>query len=94
MIKSIKHIGLRTFWESGAKNTKGIDSNHKSKLSDQLASLDSATVAEDMNLPGWRFHQLTGKDKGRYSVKVNGNWRLTFEFENGDAYVVNYEDYH
>ena len=54
----------------------------------------AASVAEDMNFPGSKFHQLIGNRKGEYSVTVSGNWRLTFVFEDGDAYDVNYEDYH
>ncbi|GEM_PF-5774409 len=47
-----------------------------------------------MDLPGWRLHRLKGKDKGGHAIWVSGNWRMTFEFENGNAYVVDYEDYH
>jgi proteic killer suppression protein len=47
-----------------------------------------------MNLPGWRLHPLKGDYKGHYSVTVNGNWRLTFTFENTDAVLVDYQDYH
>ena len=82
------------FWESGARNIRSINADHKVKLGDQLAALDSAVRVSDMDLPGWRLHPLKGRDKGRYSVEVNGNWRLTFEFENGDARAVDYEDYH
>ncbi len=49
---------------------------------------------EDMNLPGYRLHQLKGQKKDIWSITVNGNWRITFEFIHGDAYIVNYEDYH
>jgi len=59
-----------------------------------LAALDTAQSIEDMNIPGFRFHRLKGQDRGRFSVWVNGNWRVTFEFENRDAYVLDYEDYH
>ena len=94
MIKSFNHKGLRLFWESGAGNIKGINADHKAKLGDQLAALDSAVRVSDMDLPGWRLHPLKGQGKGRYSVEVSGNWRLTFKFENGDARAVDYEDYH
>jgi len=56
--------------------------------------LDTATVIEDMNVPGFGLHQLKGKRKGVWSIKVSGNWRLTFMFEDGNVYIVNYEDYH
>lgn len=47
-----------------------------------------------MDLPGWRLYPLKGKSKGRHAIRVSGNWRMTFEFENGDAYVVYCENYH
>lgn len=59
-----------------------------------LAALESSHEIDDMNIPGFRLHPLKGKLKGVWSVSVSGNWRITFEFENGNAYVVNYEDYH
>jgi len=60
----------------------------------QLAALDSAQIIEDMDIPGFRLHSLKGADRGRWSIWVNGNWRLTFEFRDGQAYVLDYEDYH
>ena len=59
-----------------------------------LAALDTAQSIGDMNVPGFRLHRLKGAERGRWSVWVNGNWRLTFEFEDGQAYVLDYEDYH
>jgi proteic killer suppression protein len=59
-----------------------------------LAALDTAQFIEDMNVPGFRLHSLKGTNRSRWSVWVNGNWRLTFEFEDGHAYLLNYEDYH
>ena len=92
MIKSFKHKGLRLFFETGSK--QGIQDYHASKLRMQLAALDTAQVIEDMDIPGYRLHQLKGNRKETWSITVNGNWRITFEFENGNAYIVNYEDYH
>ena len=59
----------------------------------RLDTLNAAVAPEDMNLPGFNYHQLEGKPE-RYSVSVNGPWRITFEFEDGDAIVVDYEQYH
>jgi proteic killer suppression protein len=59
-----------------------------------LAALDTAQSIEDVNVPGFRLHPLKGTDRGRLSVWVNGNWRLTFEFANGQAHLLDYEDYH
>jgi len=58
-----------------------------------LDVLDAAATPEDMNLPGFHFHKLHAKPV-RYSVRVTGNWRLTFGWNDGDAIDVNLEDYH
>ncbi|MBD2859562.1 type II toxin-antitoxin system RelE/ParE family toxin [Spongiibacter sp. KMU-158] len=92
MIKSFKHKGLQIFFETGSQ--KGIQSKHSNKLRMQLTTLDTAHVIEDIDIPGYRLHQLKGQRKAIWSITVNGNWRITFEFENGNAYIVNYEDYH
>lgn len=92
MIKSIKHKGLKDFFESGSK--AGIRPDHASKLSRQLLRLDIAKSPADMNLPGWKLHPLMGEFAGHYSITVNGNWRLTFAFEGEDAILVDYQDYH
>ena len=92
MIKSFKHKGLEKFYEKGS--TKGIQSNHARKLRMQLAALDTAQSIEDMDIPGYRLHQLKGERKGYWSITVNANWRLTFEFVDGNVHILNYEDYH
>lgn len=92
MIKSFKHKGLQQFFESGTK--KGIQVKHENKLRMQLAALNTAQTIEDMDIPGYRLHSLKGSRKGLWSITVNGNWRITFEFEAGNVYIVNYEDYH
>ena len=92
MIKSFKHKGLEKFYKSGS--TKGIQANHAKKLRMQLAALDTAQTIEDMDVPGYRLHPLTGSWKGIWSITVNANWRLTFEFTEGNVYILNYEDYH
>lgn len=60
----------------------------------QLTALDTAKVLDDMDIPGFRLHPLKGGERGRWSIWVNGNWRLTFEFIDGDVHIVDYEDYH
>ncbi len=92
MIKSFKHKGLEKFYDSGS--TKGIQAIHAKKLRMQLAALDTALTIADLDIPGYRLHQLKGRAKNRWSIWVSGNWRLTFEFINGDVHVLNYEDYH
>jgi len=59
-----------------------------------LAALESSQTIDDMDIPGYRLHPLKGKMKNRWSVSVSGNWRLTFEFRDGNAYLLDYEDYH
>ncbi len=60
----------------------------------QLSALDTAQSIEDMDIPGYRLHLLKGSRKGFWSITVNGNWRLTFEFLDGNVHILNYEDYH
>ena len=92
MIKSFKHKGLRKFYETG--DAKGIQPDHKQKIRIRLTALDTATCIEDMNTPGWRLHILKGDRQGLWAIDVNRNWRIVFEFKDGNAYVVDYEDYH
>ena len=92
MIKTFSHKGLEAFFTTGSK--AGIQPAHAAKLRRQLAQLNQAVAAQDMNLPGWGLHPLKGDQAGFWSVWVNGNWRLTFRFEDGDAILVDYRDYH
>ena len=92
MIKSFRHKGLRRFFETG--NASGIQAGHARRLRMQLAALDTAQTVKDMDIPGSRLHPLKGQLQGRWSVTVNGTWRLTFEFLDGNAHVLDYEDYH
>ena len=92
MIKSFKHKGLENFFFTGTK--KGIKPEHAGKLERILDRLNAANDLKDMNYPGSNLHPLSGDRKDQYSVRVSGNWRVIFEFENGDAYIVDYDDYH
>ena len=92
MIKSFAHKGLRAFFEDGLK--KGVQTKHAGKLSDILDHLDAANEIKDMGYPGSGLHPLQPKSESRWAVSISGNWRITFKFRNGDAYEVNYEDYH
>jgi proteic killer suppression protein len=92
MIKDFKHKGLEKFFATSS--TQGIQSKHSGKLRMQLAMLNAATEVDDMNKPGWNLHQMKGQKTGIWSIKVSGNWRVTFSLKGGDAYIVNYEDYH
>lgn len=92
MIRSFAHKGLKDFFETGSK--KGIQSDHASKLARILDRLDASTSPRDMDLPGYRLHELKGDKQECWSVTVNGNWRVTFFFVDNDAYLVDYKDYH
>ena len=92
MIKSFRHKGLRKLFETG--NTTGVQASHAKRLRMQLAALETAQTVDDMDLPGFALHPLKGEMRGRWAISVNGNWRLTFEFQDGNAHVLDYEDYH
>jgi proteic killer suppression protein len=92
MIKTFSHKDLEDFFFDGTN--KRIQAKHANKISDILDRLDAATVIPDMNFPGSGLHLLEPKKRGIWSVKVSGNWRITFKFEGGDAYEVDYKDYH
>ncbi|MEA1900964.1 MAG: type II toxin-antitoxin system RelE/ParE family toxin [Thermodesulfobacteriota bacterium] len=92
MIKSFRHKGLETYFYTGSK--KGIRPEHADRLERILDRLNAAGNIKDMNYPGSYLHQLSGDKKGQYAVKVSDNWRVFFEFIEGEAYVVDYDDYH
>jgi proteic killer suppression protein len=91
-IKSFGHKGLKEFFASGSK--RGIQPSHARKLEDILDRLDSAAIIDDMAYSGSFLHPLKGELEGRWSVRVSGNWRVTFLFKEGDVYEVSYIDYH
>ena len=92
MIVSFRHKGLKRFYDTGS--TVGIQTAHAKRLRFQLAALDTAVSIQDMDIPGFHLHPLKGQRKGTWSISVSGNWRMTFRFEDGNAHIVNYEDYH
>jgi len=92
VIRTFKHKGLARFFETGSKS--GIQSQHAERLRLILGRLNAAVKPEDMGLPGLKLHPLKGSRKGTWAVSVSGNWRITFKFSDGDAEVVDYEDYH
>ncbi len=92
MIKSFRHKGLQLFFETGSR--AGIQDKHAPRLSRQLSRLNEARNWEDVNIPGWKLHPLSGKLVGHYSICVSGNWGVTFRFEGEDVVLVNYQDYH
>lgn len=92
MIKSFRHKGLKEYWEKG--RTRKLNPQWLSRIGIMLDTLNRAERAEDLNVPGYHFHALKGTDKGRYTIRVTGNWRITFKFDGVDAVILNLEDYH
>ncbi len=92
MIRSFKHRGLKRLYERGDRSQ--VRSDRLERIEDILARLDVAAVTSDLDLPGYGLHLLKGKLKGFWAVKVSGNWRIVFRFQDGDALDVNLIDYH
>jgi proteic killer suppression protein len=91
MIRGFKHKKLKKFFETGS--AAGIQHSHAKKLNQQLSFLDNAITVQDMDVDGWNLHPLHEEDD-KWAVSVNGNWRLTFIFKDGNASKVDYVDYH
>ena len=92
MIKTFRHKGLKQLFETGRSSRVAADLTRR--LIRQLDLLNRATGSSDMNLPGYRLHELKRDRKGTWSISVSGNWRLTFTFQGADAHDVDLEDYH
>lgn len=92
MIRSIRHKGLKRLYQDDDR--RGVMAEHADKLRDVLARLEAARAVTDMDLPGFRLHPLKGTLKGFHAVTVRANWRVIFRFEAGDAFDVDYVDYH
>lgn len=92
MINSFRHKGLRLFFETN--NPARLQPHHVEKIRRILYRLDEAQTLEELDIIGWNLHPLKGELKNQWSVKVNGNYRITFRFENGHVFDVDYLDYH
>lgn len=92
MIENFRHKGLKRFFERG--EGRGLPAEHLEKIANILTLLNVATAPNGMDVPGFRLHPLTGELKGFWSVTVRANWRIIFRFENGNAFDVDYVDYH
>jgi proteic killer suppression protein len=91
MIRTFKNRALSALWATG--KTGKIDTRMHRRVLVRLDRLDAALNLEELNLPGFDFHPLKGKPQ-RYSIHVNGPWCLTFEFADGDALRIDFEQYH
>lgn len=92
MIVSINHKGLKLLWTKN--DSSKLSQDQIKRIRNILTLLNNAKTVEDMNFPGARLHQLKGELKGYWSVTVTGNYRIIFKFEKGDAYLLDYVDYH
>ena len=92
MIKSFSHKGLKDFFETGSR--RGLTSELATRVRVRLDVIDAAKTIADINLPGFRLHELKGRRAGTWSIRVTGNRRLTFKFRDGHAYDLELEDYH
>lgn len=92
MILNFRHKGLKLLFAKGDRSK--VPSEHADKLERILARLEESTVIDNMNLPGFRLHQLKGDLVGHWSVSVSGNWRVIFQFKDGHASKVDFLDYH
>lgn len=94
MIKSFKHKGLQKFFQTGS--LQGIQTMHAQRLRLILSRLNNITQIDDINLPSFRLHRLKGNMNNLWSITVQANWRITFEFDENtkNVYIVDYQDYH
>jgi toxin HigB-1 len=94
MIRTFRHKALAELWSGKGSPARGIDPRMQGRIVRLLDRLEQAVRPQDMDFAGTRFHALKGYKPTRYTVHVNGPWCLTFEFEDGDAYGVDFEQYH
>ncbi|MCH5600897.1 type II toxin-antitoxin system RelE/ParE family toxin [Niabella ginsengisoli] len=92
MIKSIQHKGLKLYWVKGDSSKLPADQIRRIGLI--LDILDASVLINDINFPGANLHALKGDLRGKWAVAVKANWRIVFEFLDGDVYLVDYMDYH
>ncbi|EKE03968.1 MAG: hypothetical protein ACD_20C00123G0002 [uncultured bacterium] len=92
MIKTFKNKKLEKAYSDD--DYSGINPEHRERCRLLLSAIDSACQVADLDQPSFRLHQLKGERKDIWAVTVRANWRLTFKFEKGDAYILDYEDYH
>lgn len=92
MIKSFKHKGLERLFTKGSAS--GVQADYAPRITLMLDAIDVAEQVKELDMPGFRLHRLKGDKRNLWSVRVSANWRITFEFEDGAAYILDLEDYH
>lgn len=91
MIKSFKHKGLERLFTKGS--VSGVQSAYAEHITLMLDAIDAAEQVSELDIPGFRLHRLKGDKRNLWRVRVSANWHITFEFENGNAYILDLEDY-
>ena len=91
MIQSFRHKGLAELFERG--RSRRVRADLHARCLRRLEALDQVEALRNLNLPGFGLHRLRGRPE-RYSLYVNGPWRITFEWEDGEAVRVDLEQYH
>lgn len=92
MIQTFKNKALERLFKEG--NAKGIPKELEKRIRVRLEVIDAAQIIDDLKIPGYDLHQLKGDRQGTWSIKVSGNWRITFKFKNNNASDIDLEDYH
>jgi len=92
MIVNIRHKGLKRLYEH--RDVSKLPSKMIRKIENILSRLDAAVLVSDMNAPGLGLHSLTGQLSGFWSVRVSGNWRIIFRFEDSKVFDIDFVDYH
>ena len=90
MIKTYRHTGLKELLETGKSRKVRPDLQKRARA--RLSTLNAARDLRDINQPGYGFHPLAGQN--RFALSISGQWRITFEWQGGDAYRVDLEQYH
>ena len=92
MIRTFRNKGLSELWSND--RTAKIHRRMHERILERLDALDAAGAPDDLDVSGYDFHALRGFSPVRYTVHVNGPWCMTFEFLDGDAYRIDFEQYH
>ena len=92
MIGTFRSKALGNLWEKN--DPRAVSPNARSRIARILSILETAETLRDLDVPGFRFHALAGFTPRRYSMRVTGNWRITFAWQDGIAGAVDLEDYH
>jgi proteic killer suppression protein len=92
VIGTLRSKALRNLWQKG--DASGVNPNALPRIKRILSILDASEDIRDLDVPGFRFHALKGFRPVRYSMRVTGNWRTTFEWDGKTANAIDLEDYH